>query len=85
MHARVGAAEYVRRGGCGHFVGVVSLATTLEVLRTKSHGLFDLRVFTDECASLGGLGGGWCQAVLRFDGTRYVTASEKRSARPYAP
>ena len=73
---------YVRRGACGHFVGTLSSSDGVKALRSESGGLVDLRVLTDECPKLGGLGHGWCEIVYRFNGTRYKPISEKRAARP---
>ena len=73
---------YLRRGACGYPLGVVSSSNGLVRMASKKNGLFDLMVVSDECPSLGGLGGGWCEIVYRFDGKRYGAASERKTTRP---
>jgi hypothetical protein len=40
---------YVRRGGCGYFVGYIVSSEWPRRLPTKSHGLYDLLTADDEC------------------------------------
>lgn len=71
---------YLKRGCCGHFVGRIGSSDGIHALTSRTKGLADIKIVTDECKSLGGLGHGWCEVVWRFDGRKYVRGREKRSA-----
>jgi hypothetical protein len=73
---------YLKRGSCGHFVGRIASSNGIEPLKSRTKGLADIKVVTDVCKSLGGLGHGWCEVVWHFDGVKYAPGREKTSARP---
>jgi len=55
----------------------------LETLAHKSHGLHDLRAYSDNCSVYGPKSdpSRLCQVTWRFDGTRYVRVGEKAEKR----
>jgi hypothetical protein len=73
---------YLKRGSCGHFVARIGSSDGIKLLKSRTKGLADIKVVTDECQSLGGLGHGWCEIIWRFDGVKYVRSRERRSGRP---
>lgn len=72
-------ALYVHRAGCAHYVGEVDSNIQLQSLRRRRAGLVDLKGISDECASLGGIGHGYCSVVYAFDGKSYRRVSETRT------
>jgi hypothetical protein len=67
---------YLRRGDCGYDLGSIDVEEDEpEVLRTKTRGLFDLRVVQDLCQSKTGTM--YCEVIYKFDGRRYRPAAYK--------
>jgi hypothetical protein len=67
-------ALYVRREGCGYFVGNVPASEWPRRLPQKSNGLYDLLTSDDECPGVSSqrLYSDYCDLIWRFNGTIYV-------------